>query len=110
MAASAVIAALAAASSIERALIGSNLSTSVLEHVSMRVPQRNCLLLGFTGQIRRNSYVGKERLTIGKRVAVAGQHALDHRLLREMQENALAQGPCADPCGVHVVERALDGI
>src|SRR4051794_18587584 len=77
-----VAAALAAASSIERALIGSTSSTSVLgRHVSRRVPQRNCPLLGLTGKIRRNSYVGKKRLTIGKRIAITRQYALDHRLL-----------------------------
>ncbi len=33
---------------------------------------------------------GKERLTIGKCVAVTRHHAFDHRLLGEMLENALA--------------------
>ena len=50
----------------------------------------------------------REVLAIGERVAVAGQHALDHRLLRKVQENALAQRTCAGPRRVHVVKRALD--
>ena len=68
-----------------------HLSTSVLEQAHGRaLPVRNSPHHGLTGQIGRNSYIGKERLTIGKRVAVAGQHALDHRLLREVQEDSLA--------------------
>src|SRR5438445_13688132 len=78
----AVIAAVAAASSIERALIG---STGPRPFWSMHI--ETCLLVRnsphsrLTGQIGRNGYVGNARLTIGKRFAVAGNDALYHRFL-----------------------------
>src|SRR5205823_10092286 len=66
----AVIAAVAAESSIERALIGSTGPRPFWSmHIGTCLPVRNSPHLGLTGQIGRNGYVGKERLTIGKRVA-----------------------------------------
>src|SRR5437868_10086878 len=94
----AVIAAVAAESSIERALIGSTCPRPFWSmHMGTCLPVRNSPHPRLTAQIGRNGYVGKERLTIGKCVAVAGKDALDHRLLRKMLEDSFAQrfGPLA---------------
>jgi hypothetical protein len=48
--------------------------------------------------------------TIGKRVAVAGHDAFDHRLLREMQEDAFAQAFGARQRAFRIVERGFDGV
>src|SRR6202022_2915523 len=66
--------------------------------------------LRISGQIGRNCYRGKERLTIGKRLAVACQNSLDHRLLREMREHSLAERFCTRQPGVGIVERCLDRV
>ena len=45
----------------------------------------------------------------GEGVAVAGQHAVDHRPLREVQEHAFAQQSCAFRGGGRVVQCGGDG-
>src|SRR5215207_8539557 len=107
----AVIAAVAAASSIECALIGSTGPRPFWSmHMGTCLPVRNSPHKRLTGQIGRNGYVGKERLTIGKRVAVAGNDTLDHRLLRKIHEDSFAQQfrPCC--CRDRILERGFDGI
>jgi hypothetical protein len=47
----------------------------------MRVPGRNAPSTGLEDKSEETVIVGKEQLTICKRVAIARQHALDHRLL-----------------------------
>src|SRR5437016_2767631 len=107
----AVIAAVAAESSIERALIGSTGPRPFWSmHIGTCLPVRNSPHLRLTGQIGRNGYVGKERLTIGKRVAVAGKDTLDHRLLRKMLEDSFAQRFGPRLRRGRILQRGFDGI
>src|SRR5947207_14742381 len=106
-----VIAAVAAESNIERALIGSTGPRPFWSmHMGTCLPVRNSPHPRLTGQIGRNGYVGKERLTTGKRVAVAGKDTLDHRLLRKMHEDPFAQQ--LRPCGRRgrVLQRGFDRV
>src|SRR5260370_22330132 len=54
--------------------------------------------------------VAKERLTIGKRVAVTRQYPFDHRLLRKMQKDSLSQRSCPHLGGAGILQRGLDGV
>src|SRR5512138_233724 len=83
----AVVATVAAALSIERALIGSTGPRPFWSRHTYACPQvRNSPHQRLSGQIGTNGYAGNVRLTFCKRLAVAGEHALDHRLLRKMRE------------------------
>src|SRR5580692_6967068 len=108
-------AAAVAAFSIERALIGSTVSWSVVQirsctgiwhaRAGAKFPASR-----LSGQIGRNSYQGEERLTIRKRVAIACQHPFDHRLLRKMQKDPLAKGFGAHQRSGGILEGDLDRV
>src|SRR5450755_489034 len=107
----AVATAVAAASNIGRALFGSTVPRSVpAQHLGMRAPRRNSSLHGLTDKSEETVIVGKERLTICERVAVARQHSFDHRLLGKMNKNPLAKRLCTHQRGVGIVERGLDRV
>src|SRR5438034_2944385 len=54
--------------------------------------------------------VDKERLAIGKGVAVARQYSFYHRLLRKMQKDSFSKRPCPLLRGGGILERALDRV
>src|SRR3954451_10683437 len=84
--------AVAATSSVERALIVITCSHPYRRRqIGLLAPGRNSPVSRIRAQIGTNGYVSKEWLTLGKCVAVTGEHAFDHRLLREMREDAFAQ-------------------
>ena len=69
---------------------------------------RNAPLHGLEDKPEETVIVGKERLTIRKRVAVTGQHPFDHRLLGKMQKNPFSKRFCARLRGGKILERGLD--
>src|SRR5882672_3993678 len=76
----------------------------------MRAPRRNSPPHGLKNKSEETVIAGKEWLTFGKRVAVAGQHAFDHGLLRKMQEDSFAKGFRPRQRGFGILQRALDRI
>ena len=48
-------------------------------------------LNGLEDKSEETVIVGKERLTIRKRVAIAHQYPFDHRLLRKVQKDSLSK-------------------
>src|SRR3984957_7014963 len=90
----------AASSNMERALIGSTVSKSVPAQASRHArAEAENPAHGLTDKSEETVIVGKGRLTISKRVAVAPQYSLDHRLLRKMHEDPLAKRFRPRQCG-----------
>src|ERR1700687_4900055 len=76
----------------------------------MRAPRRNSPARGLRDKSEETVIVGKEWLTISKRVAVARQHPFDHRVLRKMPGDSFAKRLCPFQRGGGIVERGLDRI
>src|SRR5258708_12531205 len=76
----------------------------------MRAPRRNSPPHGLTNKSEETVSVGKEWLTIRKRLAVAGQNAFHHRLLREMHQDSLSERLGAHQRGLGIIERGLDRV
>src|SRR5260370_24969828 len=76
----------------------------------MRAPRRNSPTHGLRDKSEETVIVGKEWLTISKRVAIARQHPFDHRVLRKMLRDSFAKRPCPFQCGGGIVQRGLDRI
>src|SRR5260370_16393016 len=76
----------------------------------MRAPRRNSPPHGLTNKSEETVSVGKEWLTIRKRLAVAGQNAFHHRLLREMHQDSLSERLGAHQRGLGVIERGLASV
>src|SRR6267143_780906 len=76
----------------------------------MPAPRRNSPPHGLEDKSEETVIVGKERLTICKRVAIARQYPFDHRLLRKMQKDSFSKGFCAHLGGGGIFQRGLDRI